>query len=1037
MKRAFLTAVVAAVLMHSFLGAQAPPPQATGLTFFKNYFITGDYVVGGVNLRQGGSNGGLSTGVIDLTTLTNADIPDNADVVAAFLYWETVETANSANGADGATLQGNVDPTSLTFDAAGRNDIGGIAKVINPTGTSPCWAAGGGTGGSDGAHQEFTRRADVLKFIPINPVTGRYVVKTHYEVRIPDSGNGNQSPSTAGASLLIIWKDPSKPLKSIVIYNGGYTMDQSTQQMTRTLSGFYQAGISPGISSISAKMTHIVGNGSSKGERLLFGSGDTATNLIANNPFQGLVTPSTDPAWDNYTFDASPSQDASSVTTTVDRVGYNTFDCLTWGAIVFSTTVQDTDNDGLLDVWESAQNPNSPLKDPNGRQLPNLYAMDARPDHKDLFVEAGALTTIGYNRAGSVQPNVPPHSHAFTQAAIDLVGDAFKNAPVTNPDSINGIKLHIDVGNKFQSDQYVIKFKHPNPNNPNNEQTCAAATATMPSPDADCYARGGEEVEELDTLCIPSPANNFTCEFSNYPGTIGWKRGFAAIRDEALNYPDETSCSAAEQQWTNYRTGATTIQPAIPDCIRRFDHAVRRDMFRYALSVHGIGFPRLDATGNPILDSTGSQIPRNVSGTSDGGGWGGGDLEVALGFWDNFIGTDFMQGSTFMHELGHTFRFRHGGPSLFDPTTGTFRPEPNCKPNYESVMSYGFQMSGLLCDPLSPSPQCTGKPPGFAVIDYSRQDLVGSVNLNENSLTEANTPELAGRIYRTRWFSPTSTLAVNQNIPAASRHCDGTALKDGEIGLYRIDGIDLTNADWNGNLVIDAGTNLAGQDVNFNGGPNTIVVPSTSTDGPFTGYNDWANIDLRQTGSRRNITASDGLLSVDQGLNDNGLNDNGLNDNGLNDNGLNDNGLNDNGLNDNGLNDNGLNDNGAPLGEVDLNVARAHGNPVTLFPPTLNNKKQVVLTWTQTHVDSDKIVAYYVYRVTGASVDQTTIATTVLVGNPVTPPTLTTTDTTAKNNTTYTYWVQVLFSVNQQGNACAVGESCFSGVSDFQTILVK
>src|SRR6478672_3261475 len=62
------------------------------LHFFKNYFVTGDYVVGGVGLRGqgvvdqatanivGGTNRSYATGTIHMT-----GVPAKADVVAAFL----------------------------------------------------------------------------------------------------------------------------------------------------------------------------------------------------------------------------------------------------------------------------------------------------------------------------------------------------------------------------------------------------------------------------------------------------------------------------------------------------------------------------------------------------------------------------------------------------------------------------------------------------------------------------------------------------------------------------------------------------------------------------------------------------------------------------------------------------------------------------------------------------------------------------------------------------------------------------------------
>ena len=49
-------------------------------------------------------------------------------------------------------------------------------------------------------------------------------------------------------------------------------------------------------------------------------------------------------------------------------------DCLYYSAIILSTTVQDSDGDGLLDIWETT----SGLTDPDGQPLPDLAAMGAR-----------------------------------------------------------------------------------------------------------------------------------------------------------------------------------------------------------------------------------------------------------------------------------------------------------------------------------------------------------------------------------------------------------------------------------------------------------------------------------------------------------------------------------------------------------------------------------------------------------------------------------------------------------------------------------
>ena len=74
------------------MSAHAPD----ALKFFKNYFITGDYAVGGVGLRGQGVNG-LATGSIAMS-----GVPKDVDIAAAFLYWQVV--AKDSSGPDAGSL---------------------------------------------------------------------------------------------------------------------------------------------------------------------------------------------------------------------------------------------------------------------------------------------------------------------------------------------------------------------------------------------------------------------------------------------------------------------------------------------------------------------------------------------------------------------------------------------------------------------------------------------------------------------------------------------------------------------------------------------------------------------------------------------------------------------------------------------------------------------------------------------------------------------------------------------------------------------
>ena len=91
-------------LVAAFCCALALPvgAQAQGLKFFKNYFHTGGHYAQGVSLRGTGT-GGFAEATITIAEDASgaAGLPENADVLVALLYWETV-TSTSGNGTAGA-----------------------------------------------------------------------------------------------------------------------------------------------------------------------------------------------------------------------------------------------------------------------------------------------------------------------------------------------------------------------------------------------------------------------------------------------------------------------------------------------------------------------------------------------------------------------------------------------------------------------------------------------------------------------------------------------------------------------------------------------------------------------------------------------------------------------------------------------------------------------------------------------------------------------------------------------------------------------
>lgn len=113
-------------------------------------------------------------------------------------------------------------------------------------------------------------------------------------------------------------------------------------------------------------------------------------------------------------------------------------------------------------------------------------------------------------------------------------------------------------------------------------------------------------------------------------------------------------------------------------------------------------------------------VTTNSSGLAE---TGGDDLIVTLGAFTGQIGTPFDRASTFAHELGHNLGLTHSAGA--DTTVG------NLTPNYASIMSYQYQLTGvrsqMKCLEMIDSTAL------FKDLDYSNGRLPG---LDENFLQE-------------------------------------------------------------------------------------------------------------------------------------------------------------------------------------------------------------------------------------------------------------------------------------------------------------
>ena len=360
------------------------------------------------------------------------------------------------------------------------------------------------------------------------------------------------------------------------------------------------------------------------------------------------------------------------------------YDCLSTGAVVFSTRTQDGDGDGLPDKLEEV----SGLKNPAGLAYPDIAAMGAKKDVRDLFVEVNAMwapagTTYGAAREPYVGTVVDAdgHRHMPLPAVLKKIGDTLANPPAGHLP----IAVHFDVGPNYHQ---LVDPDVPGPTSP------------YASTEADAYiipanlARGGEEIKEQASA---------TGRFPAFPGTVSWNSAYQILASAPVGKNGQELTEEA------IAGGACLTSGAAFPCRRRFD-LNRHGIFHLGTYVHARGVPKstapcllangqdapADASGEcAVAINPAYYVPKSVSGVAE---LPGKFFMVSLGLWDNFRGSEDMQANTTLHELGHNLDLWHGGGKpQFTNTASGLRVfvQPNCKPNHLSVMSYLFQVTGV------------------------------------------------------------------------------------------------------------------------------------------------------------------------------------------------------------------------------------------------------------------------------------------------------------------------------------------------------
>ena len=835
------------------------------LAFGNIYPVTGDYVVAGAYGMDTNIANGFTTGTINVPDANPATgkpnpgitgrmaVPVGADIVLAVLYWQTVEKIGVTPGGPGSGQNGTFRPL---FTPLGKNQprypISGVDLMPQST---VSFSNGGCTGGSTGKVVR-TYRADVRGYLP--QVQGKVSANGSYEVRLPSSGS--TTPITLGATLVIIYRvlDQAVPPNMVTIFDGSFAPGNTLLTMTQTIGPFYDATHDDKVR--VSRVTQIVGSGHSNKFETAFLNGVALPPLYASGqPFPGYYGGFDNTTW---TFDANktyvnltnPVNGGDSYATSLVAPATSQQGCVSWGAIIFSTTFQSSDGDGLADVWKAP--PNSPGRpgycdasvnggvcipgSPSWVDLPR-----AKPGQRDVFMQLDYMCSTADGSTCDGRYSFDPRlavDVADGRNAVQKVVDSFADvdAKGTRLNLHRPINLHVIPGN------------------------------AIPEP-----------------TCLDANNNNVLCGFHNQPGAVGWPGGILFLQNQLVDptgnasvctsLPTPANCGPRLQQaknishhygvfahsvglpqWTlggGSLTSVVQVDPKTVEFTTSTPHGLTNDPScandnnglgrvtvafaisnanlneTFCVTVTGPKTFRIPAAGPTNFTYTAVTDPNlvvapgqtgTISGFSDKGGQ---HSLFTLGNWGDDGKSWQVVAGTLMHEIGHELGLGHGGGD-----------DINCKANYQSVMSYSRQVD--LLDKFTGFDQ-NGNPVLTQVVDYSGQVLN---TLNEGVSVISNPFTITPNYFTANWYLPTVVGSP------ATQHCDGT-LKTPAERMSRV--TDVTSAlNW-----------AAGQDINFDGKPNELL----------QGFDDWnSGINLPQ-GPATGVFSSAGGVGAIGGLGGVGL----------------------------------------------------------------------------------------------------------------------------------------------------------------------
>jgi hypothetical protein len=367
------------------------------LNKFNTWNLNGGYVAAGVGMR----NRGYGT--------INISLPSGSSIVAAYLYWDILGIT-----ADSSFARGQFNGKAISGTLIGQ-------------GPDPCW----------GNSSNFAYRADVT---PLVTSSSTSYTLSGFRSGTTNGGDpwvsGSTAPMLEGASLVIIYQNPSAPMTQVQLYDGSF----ETHGVVGTLT---MDGFTAPNPMVKAQTTFIGADGQTSGGDMTTFNGTQFPNIWNGADPQAGARFQYGNLWDTMTRDVTNLVTSGSTSAIASIQG--TGDCLVWVAQAFS-------------IQQSQPNPTpAPTNPPDDVTCGALSAQSVvnAPDNGPHCRPHPQSTLPPHVCAGAAREHNPQCQIQDYRNKLNTYGVSVRASEVLGlPDRLNAIRTIYNaveaIGYKFQ-----------------------------------------------------------------------------------------------------------------------------------------------------------------------------------------------------------------------------------------------------------------------------------------------------------------------------------------------------------------------------------------------------------------------------------------------------------------------------------------------------------------------------------------------------------------------------------------------------------